>query len=228
VSTLSDAQAALDLAQSLSMKLILRLGTGDWGWDGHRFDLTPLHKFEPVYDHPALLGFYGLHEPWERFDADQLRLFYQQFHEAVAGHDLLLWHDLGHVRPAFTDGICDVCGVLADPHRWSKSGEPVNDWGRTTRKLDAALRYMSATSATLCVSPQVFGRDFRSGMRAPVRMPTPEEYVENVRLIVEEYGVRCLTNYAYTHGSYDHVLGDKDRTPLRDAVHEMSERYFRP
>ena len=228
ISTLADAQAALDLAQSLNMKLVLRLPSKDWSWNGNQFDLTPLHEFEPVFDHPALLGFYGLHEPWERFDDDQLRLFYQQFHEVVAGHNVLLWQDLGHIRPTFTDGICDLCGVSVGPHVWGQGGEPVNDWERTTRKLDQALQYMAGTSATLCAGPQVYGRDFRSGMRTPVRMPTPEEYIENVRLVVETYGVRCITNYTWTHHSYDHVLGDADQAPLREAVRQMGERYFGP
>jgi hypothetical protein len=219
---------ALDSAQSLNMQLVLRLRSGDWGWDGRQFDLTPLREFEPILDHPALLGFYGLHEPWERFDADQLRLFYQQFHQAVAGYDVLLWHDLGHIRPTFTEGMCDLCGVLADPHAWERGGGPANNWERTTRKLDGALEYMAGTSATLCVGPQMFGRDFARGMRVPVRMPTHEEYVDNVRLIVETYGVRCITNYAYAHRSYDHVLGDADQALLRQAVHQMAERYFRP
>jgi hypothetical protein len=214
------------LAQSLNMRLLLRLNTGDWGWDGQRFDLTPLHTFAPVYDHPALVGFYGLHEPWERFDADQLQRFYAQFREVVAGHDVLLWHDMGHIRPAFSDGICDLCGVMVDPHAWARGGEAVNDWSRTTRRLDAALEYMSGTAATLCVSPQVFGRDFEKRMRVPVRIPTPKEYSENVRIIMERYEIRCLTIYPYAHRSYDHVLSDPDQAPLREAVRQTSERYF--
>jgi hypothetical protein len=216
------------LAQSLNMKLVLRRPSQDWGWNGYQFDLTPLREFEPIFDHPALLGFYGLHEPWERFDADQLRLFYQQFHQIVAGHNVLLWHDMGHIRPAFTDGICDLCGVAVHPHKWGRGGEPLNDWERTTRKLDGALQYMAGTSATLCASPQVYGRDFGSGMRAPVRMPTPEEYMENVRLVVETYGVRCVSTYPYIHHSYDHVLGDADQALLREAVRQMAERYLGP
>jgi hypothetical protein len=225
IRTLADAQAALDLAQSLNMKLVLRLPSRDWSWNGNQFDLTPLREFEPVFDHPALLGFYGLHEPWERFNADQLRLFYQQFQEVVAGHNLLLWHDLGHIRSTFTDGICDLCGVAVQPHMWGRDGQPVNDWERTTRKLDQALQYMAGTSATLCVGPQVYGRE---ASKRRERMPTPEEYIENVRLIVETHGVRCVTNYTWTHHSYDHVLGDADQAPLREAVRQMGERYFGP
>jgi len=221
---LADAQAALDLAQSLNMKLVLRLPSGDWGWNGNQFDLTPLREFEPVFDHPALLAFYGLHEPWKRFNADQLRLFYQQFQEVVAGHNVLLWQDLGHIRPTFTDGICDLCGVSAYPHIWGRDGESVNDWERTTRKLDEALQYMAGTSATLCVTLQGFG--WESPRR--YRMPTPEEYIENARLVVETYGVRCITNYPWAHNAYDYVLSDADQAPLREAVRQMSERYFGP
>jgi hypothetical protein len=229
ISTLAEAQAALDLAQSLNMKLVLRLlPSEDWAWNGNQFDLTPLGEFEPIFDHPALLGFYGLHEPWERFDVDQLRLFYQQFQEVVAGHNVLLWQDLGYIHPTFTDGICDLCGVAVNPHKWDRAGNPAQDWERTTQKLDGARQYMASSSATLCAGLQVYGLDFSIGMRAPVRMPTPEEYMENVRLVVETYGVRCVTNYAYTHRSYDHVLGDADQAPLREAVHQMAERYFGP
>jgi hypothetical protein len=57
-------------------------------------------------------------------------------------------------------------------------------------------------------------------------MPTPDEYIENMRIIVEEYGVKCITNYAYIHRSYDHVLGDPDQAPLREAVKRMSDLYF--
>ena len=225
VTTVALAQDALDEAEALNMQLILRMNQGDWGWDGQEFDLTILETMRPIFDHPALIGFYGLHEPLERFTLDELRIFYQQYRDVVSEPSLLLWHDLMRIPDGFTDGICDLCGVATNPHiNDPTTGDPVNDWTRTNPRLETALHNLQGTNeSTVCVLVQVYGGDGRNFLR----MPQPEEYQENVRRVVEEFGFRCMTNYSYHHNAYTQTVGDPEQVALQTAVKAMSERYFK-
>ena len=55
---------------------------------------------------------------------------------------------------------------------------------------------------------------------------TSAEYQENVRRIVEEYGIRCLANYSYYHNAYEQTLGNADQTAMQTAVREVGQLYF--
>ncbi|MCP4421901.1 MAG: hypothetical protein GY805_35255 [Chloroflexi bacterium] len=169
ITTVTQATAALDEASTLNMQLILRMNQGDWGWNGRQFDLSILETMRPIFEHPALIGFYGLHEPLERFTLDELRLFYQQYQEMVADPSVLLWHDVMRIPDGFTDGICDLCGVATNPHvNDPDNGNPINDWSRTNPRLETALRNMIGTSrSTVCVLVQVYGGDGRNFLRMP-------------------------------------------------------------
>jgi hypothetical protein len=224
VTTVAQAKRALDEAESLEMRLILRMNQGDWGWNGREFDLSILETMRPLFDHPALLGFYGLHEPLERFSLAELRLFYRQYRQIVEDPTLLLWHDIMGIPDSFTDDICDLCGVATNPHiNDPTTGQPINDWTRTDSRLITAQRNLEGTTrSALCVLVQVYGGDGRHILR----MPTPDEYRENVRRIVVDHGVRCLANYAYHHNAYEQTLGDPDQAALQTAVRETGQRYF--
>ncbi len=226
VTTLVQARRALDEALALNMGLVLRMNQGDWGWNGREFDLSILETMRPIFDHPALIGFYGLHEPLERFSLDELRIFYKQYRQMVDDPDILLWHDIMRIPDGFTDDLCDLCGVAANPHMNDPAtGQPTNDWDRTDLRLEEARRNLkSAPRSTLCVLVQVYGGDGRHLLR----MPTPDEYRENVHRIVTEFGVRCLANYTYHHNAYEQTLGDPDQAALQTAVQETSQRYFGP
>jgi hypothetical protein len=222
------ALALLDMADGYGLRVILRLqGSHDWGWNGRRFDLSSLADFEPVIGgHPALVAVYGLHEPWERFTPDQLRRFYSQW-QAVAP-SLPVWHDMGHLPPAFTDDMCDVCGVSAAPHHWDQSGNPINLYEQDTRqRISQAQTYIQADpDAILCVYLQSYGRNFQGW--ADVRMPTADEMRENAAIVFGELQVTCGVWYPYRHGSYDYTLGDLQFSEQRQVVAETYDLYFAP
>lgn len=223
------ALAILDTAESYGMHAILRVrGSGDWGWDGNSFDLSLLADFEPVIGgHPALFAVFGLHEPWERFTADQLRQFYNQW-KAVAP-SLALFHHFGHLRSKFTAGMADVGSITAKPHFWDRDGNPANYYGeRTRRKVIDAQTYIRADpDAVLCVVPQAHGQD-PSSRKRPIRMPTADEMRENAAIIFGEFGVTCGLWYPYQHPRYDHVLGDPEFGEQRQIVAETYRLYFAP
>jgi hypothetical protein len=230
--TPASPQAALDLleiAESYGLRVILRINnTGDWGWNGSSFDLSPLASFEPVIGgHPALFAVYGLHEPWERFTASQLRQFYNRW-QAVAP-SLPVWHDLGYLPPQFTDGICDVCGVSAAPHEWDQSGNPVNNYEEDTRQRisEAQTHIQADPDAILCVSLQAYGQN-RNAPGPPMRMPTADEMRENASIVFDELQVTCGLWYAYRHDSYAYVLGDPQFGEQRQVVAETYNLYFAP
>jgi hypothetical protein len=222
------ALALLDVAESYGMRVILRIrGSDDWGWNGSRFDLSPLADFEPVIGgHPALFAVYGLHEPWERFTAYQLRRFYSQWQATAPS--LPVWHDMGFLPPQFTDGICDVCGVSAAPHHWDQSGNPINYYEEDTReKISNAQTYIQADpDAILCAYLQAYGRDFRGS--TDVRMPTADEMRENAAIVFGVLQVACGEWYPYRHGSYDYILSDPQFDKQRQVVAETYDLYFAP
>jgi len=215
------ALALLDLADSYGMRVTLRIGgVGDWGWNDSLFNLSSLANYEQVIGgHPALFAVYGLHEPWERFSAAELRTFYSQWQTVAPS--LPMWHDMGYLLADFTDGICDVCAVSAYPH--SQQG---NDYDRRTRQriLDAQERIQVDPDAMLCVALQAYGDDPASGR--PWRMPTADEMRENASIVFGELGVTCGTWCPYHHGSYAHVLGDPEFEEQRQVVAETYNLYF--
>lgn len=229
--TAASPQAALDLleiAESYGLRVILRItNTGDWGWNGSSFDLSPLASFEPVIGgHPALFAVYGLHEPWERFTVSQLRQFYYRW-QGVAP-SLPMWHDLGHVPPTFTDGICDVCAIAANPHAWDEEDRPVNDYEKIRAKIWEAQTYIQADpDAILCVSPQAYGQN-PNAPGPPVRMPTADEMRENASIVFGEFQVTCGLWYPYNHDSYAYVLSDPQFGEQRQVVAETYNLYFAP
>jgi len=223
-----DALAVLDVAENYGLRVIVRIrGTGDWGWDGSRFDLSPLADFESVIGgHPALVAVYGLHEPWERFSPRQLRRFYGHW-QAVAP-SLPVWHDMSYLLPVFTDGMCDLCGVSAAPHDWDPSGSPINEYERDTReRISQAQTYIQADpDAILCAYLQSYGRDFEGW--PDVRMPTADEMRENAAIVFGELQITCGVWYPYRHGSYDYTLGNPQFGEQRQVVAETYNLYFAP
>jgi hypothetical protein len=171
-----------------------------------------------------LIGFYGLHEPLERFSLEELQLFYQQYRDIVTNPDILLWHDIMRIPAGFEDGICDLCGVATNPHIIDPhTGEAANDWSRTDPRLEEALRNIGGSSRSqICVLVQVYGGDGRNFLR----MPLPSEYRENLRRIVEEHGIHCVANYSFYHNAYKQTLGQAEQVDLRVAVEEGGREYF--
>jgi hypothetical protein len=114
--------------------------------------------------------------------------------------------------------------VATNPHVINPdTGEAVNDWNRTDPRLETALQNsVGASKSKICVLVQVYGGDGRHFLR----MPAPAEYQENVRRIVEDYGIRCLANYAYHHNAYEQTLGDSDQAALQTAVYQVGQLYF--
>jgi hypothetical protein len=224
-----EALALLDLAESYGLRVILRIaGSEDWGWDGNRFYMNDLSEYETVVGgHPALLAAYGLHEPWERFTPGQLRQFYNQWYDQAPS--IPVWHDLGYISRAFTDGMCDVCSVAADPHAWDESGNPINEYETRTRQTisEAQTQIAADPDATLCVSLQAYGRDFDTP-GPPVRMPTAEEMQENAAIVFGEFDVTCGLWYPFRHSSYDYVLSSAEFDEQRQVVAETHDLYFAP
>ena len=118
----------LDEAEKQDIQVVARL----WPsveWDGEKFDFKKIGQFiSVVRDHPALLAYLGLHEPYEIFTSDQLREFY--IGVKTIAPEIQIAHFMGNIvyfdrslryrNAKFSADICDICIVWYYPFRDEK------------------------------------------------------------------------------------------------------------
>ena len=223
----------LDEAQRLNIKVVAWLWPSHH-WEGGRFNFYYAQKFlEVVKDHPALLAYYGLHEPLPKFNDDQLRYFYQQIKNLAPQvpiyHDMsdIAWFEgrLEYGSHRFSDGICDICAIWHYPFKWAGS-QPIFEQEQVLEMVAANVELVRARdpNAQLWFLGQAY--EF-TGMGYKLRMPTGDEMRELGRMLLQEPRIDGFLWYPYEHGLYDKVLGDPEMVEQQQAVKDVYERYLK-
>lgn len=178
-----------------------------------------------VGDHPALIGYIGLHEPLEPekgLTDVELRAYYAEM-KGYAPH-LKIAHYLGNIARAealrpdgwkFSDGMCDICILWYFPCRYDHGvatflGEGVTE----VIALNRTLMDERDADAELWFLGQAFEQvDYPT----PLRFPVPEEMLAIYEL-ANQNRVEAFMWYAWEQSDiYDIVLGD----PGMEAQQEM-------
>jgi hypothetical protein len=220
LSKLEFARAILDAAQARDMKVVFtfRDSGADWNWNGQSFDFSKLTPFiAQMGDHSALLAISGLSEPWERFSAGQLELFYQQFHQ-VAG-DVPLWHGLDHARP-FQGRICDYCVLTSSPFRLDLPA----DWNLVQNKIGQGAQLIRQLDPLAEV--WVYAGAYQSARGH--RLPTEEELLKEADLLLGDFHLDGLVWYPWHQRIYQVTLGQQPASYLWPAVRQVYDKYFGP
>jgi len=223
----------LDEAQRLDIEVVAWLWPSHH-WDGGQFNLYYAQRFlEVTKDHPALLAYYGFHEPLPKFSDDQLRHFYRQVKSLAP--KVLIYHDMSDIawfegRPEygnhhFSEGICDICAIWYYPFGWA-GGEPIFERQRVLDTVTAndALVRSKAPHSRLWFLGQAY--EF-TRMGYKLRMPTAEEMCDLGRMLLQEPRIDGFLWYPYEHDLYDKVLGDPEMAEQRQAVKDVYERWLR-
>lgn len=221
----------LDEAQAQGIDVIARLWPPH-DWDGAQFDFYYVSRFlAVVQDHPALLAYFGLHEPLEVYTGDQLRFYYQ----SVKGYapEVPIFHAMSDIAGfesdprfgdrRFTDGICDLCAIWYYPFR-TQNGESVFEDQRVREVVAAndALVRERDPDAQIWFLGQVYAMASHS---PPLRMPSAQEMGTLAELLLEDPQINGLLWYPWGHSSYDQVLGDPASVLQQDAVLAIHEQY---
>ncbi|MBN1812153.1 MAG: hypothetical protein JXA14_09985 [Anaerolineae bacterium] len=222
----------LDEAQAQDIRVIARLWP-PYDWDGAQFDFQYVERFlDVVQGHPALLAYFGLHEPLETFSGDQLRAYYQ----SVKGYapDVPIFHAMSDIAGfeadprfgdrRFTDGICDLCAIWYYPFRL-QNGEPVFEEQRVrdvAAANDALVRERDPDAQIWFLAQAYALADYPS----PLRMPSAQEMQALAGLLLEDPHIDGLIWYPWGHGSYDQVLGDPASDAQQRAVRIVYEQYW--
>lgn len=223
----------LDEARRLNIKVVAWLWPSHH-WEGGRFNFYQARKFlEVVEDHPALLAYYGLHEPLPKFNDDQLRYFYRQIKDFAPQvpiyHDMsdIAWFEgrLAYGNHRFGDGICDICAIWHYPFKWA-GGQPAFEREQVLEMVAANVELVRARDpdARLWFLGQAY--EF-TGMGYGLRMPTADEMRELGRILLQDPRIDGFLWYPYEHGLYDRVLRDPEMAEQRQAVQDIYERYLR-
>ncbi len=221
----------LDEAQAQDIQVIARL----WpprDWDGAQFDFRYVGRFlTTIEGHPAVLAYFGLHEPLETFSGDQLRAYYQTV-KGYAPHMPIL-HAMSNIAGfeadprfgdrRFTDGICDLCAIWYYPFR-VVDGEAVFERQRVQEVIIAndALVRARDPDAQLWFLAQAYAMEQHS---PPLRMPSAEEMSFLADLVLEGSCVDGLLWYPWIHSSYDQVLGDPALAAQQQAIGTIYEHH---
>lgn len=223
----------LDEAQAEDIQVIARLWPPH-DWDGSQFDFTYVEPFLTVVQgHPALLAYFGLHEPLETFNGDQLRAYYQAVKRFAP--DVPIFHAMSDIAGfeadprfgdrRFTDGICDLCAIWYYPFR-VQGGESVAEYQRVSEVIAAndALVRERDPDAQIWFLGQTYAM---AGHPPPLRMPSAEEMRNLAQLLLEDPHIDGLLWYPWNHSSYDQVLGDPASSLQREAVQSIYEQYLK-
>lgn len=222
----------LDEAQAQGIQVIARLWPPH-DWDGVQFDFRYVKRFlTTIEGHPAVLAYFGLHEPLETFSGDQLRTYYQAV-KSFAPHTPIL-HAMSNIASfeadprfsdrRFTDGMCDLCAIWYYPFRVvdgqaiferQRVGEVItaNDALVRARDPDAQLWFLAQTYAMEQHSP-------------PLRMPSADEMSSLADVALEGWRIDGLLWYPWLHSSYDQVLGDPALAAQQQAVQTVYYEYL--
>ncbi|MCB9422094.1 MAG: hypothetical protein H6667_19995 [Ardenticatenaceae bacterium] len=187
-----------------------------------------------VGDHPALIGYVGLHEPLEPqmgISAEELRGFYTEMKSYAP--DLLLAHFMGNMAYVeehrtdgwmFSDGMCDICLIWYYPFE-TIGGEDVYQEEMVTAVIQDNL----TLTAERDIDAQLWflGQSFAAPGEYPrqLRMPTAAE-MEAVYLRAMENPLDGFLWYPWSHTEvYDQVLCDPGNEEQQAMVDEIGTTY---
>lgn len=200
------------------------------------FNYAALKGFlDVVGDHPALIGYVGLHEPLEPpmgISADKLRSFYTEMKSFAP--DLLLTHFMGNMAYAeahrtdgwtFTDGMCDICLIWYYPFE-TIDGQLVYEEDQLSAVIKANIDLI--IERNLHARVWFLGQSFAAPGNYPrqLRMPTAAE-MEAMYLRVMEQPTHGFVWYPWNHTEvYGQVLSDPGLEEQQEMVQQISDRYL--
>lgn len=201
------------------------------------FNFDELKAFlDVVGDHPALLGFIGLHEPLEPekgLSDSELRAYYAEI-KSYAPH-LKIAHYVNNLTRAealrpdgwrFSDGMCDICIIWFYPCRF-ENDIPIYIEGQVTEVIAQDRRLIDERDpdAELWFLGQAFGQlDYAT----PLRFPSPEE-MHNIYVSANQNQVEGFMWYAWQQSSiYDEVLGDPGNASQQEMIGTIASLYLKP
>ncbi len=201
------------------------------------FNYENLKSFiDVVGNHPALIGYVGLHEPLDpnfKISASELRGFYDEM-KSYAPH-LLLAHFLDDMAYAedyrsdgwtFSDGMCDLCIIWQYPFE-HVGGQPVFNHEEVRQVTEANIKLIAERDPDAQV--WFLGQTFTVSEAFPrrLRMPTAPE-MEALYLVVMEYPMHGFFWYPWSHSkSYVQVLGDAEMVEQQEMVGTIGNRYVK-
>jgi hypothetical protein len=202
---------------------------------GDPFYYDDLKAFlDVVGDHPALIGYIGLHEPLEppmEISADELRAFYTEMKGYAP--NLALAHFMGNMAMAeanrtdgwtFTDGMCDICLIWYYPFE-TIDDQPVYNEAEVTAVTQVNIDL--ATERDPDAQVWFLGQSFAAPGNYPrqLRMPTAAE-MEALYLRVMEHPVHGFLWYPWNHTEvYDEVLCDPGNEDQQETVGDIGNTY---
>jgi len=203
---------------------------------GDPFDYDDLKAFiDVVGDHPALIGYIGLHEPLEPLEEiseQELKDFYTEM--KTYAPNLKIAHFLGNISYwdenrtdwDFSDGVCDICMIYYFPFRYL-SGDPVYEQDILLSVVEPNVEIVAERDpdAELWFLGQAFEQ---SAHYRNLRMPTPEEMKE-LYWDVMQYPLDGFMWYSWRHtDQYDALLGDPGMEEQQEAVGNMVLKTYLP
>lgn len=226
----------LDAAAAADVQVVAYLWprTTDPDTEGN-FQYNALKAFlDVVGDHPALLGYIGLHEPLEPplgITDDELRAFYTEM--KTYAPTLKIAHYMGDMAYAeahrtdgwqFSDGICDICIIWYYPFSII-NGVPAYEAANVTPVVTSNVALMQARDPD--GELWFLGQSFTALGTYPrdLRMPTAAE-MDALYCLVMESAVDGFLWYPWNHTVvYDAVLGDEEMADQQDEVGEIDGAY---
>jgi hypothetical protein len=203
---------------------------------GDPFDYDDLKAFiDVVGDHPALIGYVGLHEPLEPSEGiseQELKDFYTEM--KTYAPSLKIAHFMGNISYwdenrtdwDFSDGVCDICMIYYFPFRYL-NGDPVYEQDIVLSVVEPNVEIMAERDpdAELWFLGQAFEQ---SAHYRNLRMPTPEE-MKQLYWDVMQYPVDGFMWYSWQHtDQYDALLGDPGMEEQQEAVGNIVFRTYLP
>jgi hypothetical protein len=223
--TAADWQMYLDLAQQEELVIIGKIGPVSWNPNPE--DLSPiLDLLSVVSKHPALYGFFYLHEPWELYANDQIQTMYR---EIKAIHPYLrlgvgLSGGIGKYNTRnrkFADEICDICFVNLK----SFQNDPQKSESQGVVRLDQAAAIIQRVDpdAELWSSTQIWAPP--GGGQRGFRIPSPEEMETLFCKLKQTYPLQGFFWEVWTFDKpTEGALSEPEAAEKREAVREIHER----
>jgi hypothetical protein len=225
----------LDAAQTVGIDVVAYLWPSTvYPNPGDPFYYDDLKAFiDVVGDHPALIGYIGLHEPLEPLEGiseQELKDFYTEM--KTYAPNLKIAHFMGNIAYwdenrddwDFSDGVCDICMIYYFPFRYV-NGDPVYEQDIVLSVVGPNMSLVQERDpdAELWFLGQAFTQSahFRN-----LRMPTPEE-METLYLDVMQEPLEGFMWYSWRHtDQYDELLGDPGMEDQQGAVGDISDAYL--
>ncbi len=228
----------LDAAQEFGISVVAHM------WPENAYTGNPDDPFyygdlkaflDVAVDHPALIGYLGLHQPLDPYkgiSGDQLKGFYTEMKNyapnlKIAHYmgDMAYWEAHRTDGWTFSDGVCDICIVWYYPFS-SPEGTPIYEKAAVLQTVQSnlALRDEHDPDAELWFMGQAFAQQAHE---RHLRMPTPDEMM-TLYLDVMQEPVDGFMWYPWIHGMYmDERLGDPGHEAQQEEVQVIAETYVR-